>query len=601
MMPRMRTIVCTLALLWMVGCYSPLMRSQSPESEDLGRIAATEQDELQFIGDLTIPMGLNFVKIEGVGWVNGLNHTGSDPQPGPLRSSLVGEMQSHSVQHPETLLESDENALVVVRAYLPPGVEKGDRLDVEIVAPAKSKTTSLRGGHLLPCRLREMRLLDGAYRTGHISGLAGGTVVVDSLFYGTDDKTDETRGRILGGGQSQLARPLGLAIRGDSTVRLSAMIGTAINARFHRSDRNGRRGVATPKRDNYIELALHPRYKNNISRYMRVIRSIALRESPGERVLRIESLERQLLEPTTAARAALQLEALGDDAAHVLLKGLSSPDVEIRFYSAEALAYLDREEAAPVLAETARSESAFRWHALTALSAMDHVTAYEALNELLHVPSAETRYGAFRALRTRNAADPLVRGEYLGGEFAFHLISSNGPEMIHISKAQRPEIVIFGQHQKIVPPAFLFAGKEIVIKGLEDGRLKLTRFDVGEQEDHTEFCDATVEQMIRGIVKLHGSYSDVIEALQEARKGGYLHGKLVVNALARPDRKYYRDENGEGESGIEPASPIPNLFTDRLSEGDEKSRYLPEEIAPEEEKEDSEESFMGRMTGWFQR
>ena len=56
---------------------------------------------------------------------------------------------------------------------------------------------------------------------------------------------------------------------------------------------------------------------------------------------------------------------------------------------------------------------------------MDHVAAYEALNELLHVPSAETRYGAFRALRTRNAADPLVRGESLGGGFAYHVISSD--------------------------------------------------------------------------------------------------------------------------------------------------------------------------------
>ena len=38
----------------------------------------------------------------------------------------------------------------------------------------------------------------------------------------------------LGGGQSQISRPLGLAIRGESTVRQSAMIGTAINARFHK-------------------------------------------------------------------------------------------------------------------------------------------------------------------------------------------------------------------------------------------------------------------------------------------------------------------------------------------------------------------------------
>ncbi len=256
-----------------------------------------------------------------------------------------------------------------------------------------------------------------------------------------------------------------------------------------------------------------------------------MRETAGERVVRIESLERRLLEPTTAARAALQLEAIGDDAAHILLKGLESPDAEVRFYAAEALAYLDREEAAPVLAEAAANESAFRWHALTALAAMDHVVAYEALNELLHVPSSETRYGAFRALRTRNAADPLVRGEYLGNEFAYHVINSDGPPMIHLSKSLRSEIVLFGQNQPLVPPAFLFAGKEIMIKGLDDGQIKLTRFGIGEREDQQEICDANVDQLVRSIVTLGGSYADVMQALQEARKGGYLESKLVVNAL----------------------------------------------------------------------
>ncbi len=604
MMPRLRTIVWTLGLLATVGCNSPLMRSQSPEAEDFGHLTEDQEDDLEFVGDLTIPMGMNFKKIEGVAMINGLRHTGSDPLPSPLRTNLIGEIQSHSVAHPEKLLESDQNALVVVRGYLPPGVQKGDRFDVEVVTPPKSKTSSLRSGYLMRCRMKEMAVLGGAIRSGHVAGLARGAVVVDSLFNGTDDESDETRGRVLGGGQAQVSRPLGLAIRGESSVRQSAMIGTAVNARFHKSDQHGKSGVATPKRDNYIELAVHPRYKNNLTRYMRVIRSIALRESPGERVMRIESLQRKLLEPTTAARAALQLEALGDDAAHVLIKGLESPDLEIRFYSAEALAYLDREEAARVLTETARNEPAFRWHALTALAAMDHVVAYESLNELLHVASAETRYGAFRALRTRNAADPLVRGEFLGGEFAYHLISTDGPAMVHISKALRPEIVVFGPDQRIVPPAFLFAGKDIMVKGLPDGRLKLVRFDVGEEDGQEQICDATVDHMIRSIVKLGGSYSDVMESLQAARKSGYLEAKLVVNALARPGRKYYRNEGEASEREIRPASPVPGLFNNRLEKGEKKRRYLPDEIEAEptdEEKEESEKSFAGRMTDWFRR
>ena len=56
------------------------------------------------------------------------------------------------------------------------------------------------------------------------------------------------------------------------------------------------------------------------------------------------------------------------------------------------------------------------------------------------------------------------------------------------------------------------------------------------------------------------------------------------------------------ESAIRAANPVPELFSDRLEEGEKKRRYVPDEI-PEEpaEKDESEESFMGRMTDWFQR
>ena len=608
MMPRLSTTTWIVGLLLISGCYSPLMRWQSPESDNVALLAEEDNEEgVELVGDTTIPLGLDYRKIEGVSLVNGLNGTGGDSGPSSLRSSLISEMQSYDVRNPQQLLQSPTVSLVVVRGWLPPGVEQGDSFDVEVVVPPKSKTTSLRQGYLLKGRMREIRVLDNAVHSGHVAGLAQGPVIVDSIFGGTDDEVLETRGRILGGGQSQLTRPLGLGIRGNSTVRHAAAIGAAINSRFHKTDRNGQSGVARPKRDNYIELAVHPRYKNNIHRYVRVVRSIALKESPGERVLRTESLERRLLEPTTSARAALQLEAIGEDAAHILLKGLESSSPEVRFYSAEALAYLDREEAAKTLGWAAANISAFRWYALTALATMDHVAAYEALNELLHVPSAETRYGAFRALRSRNAADPLVRGESLGGGFAFHVISSEAAPMIHVSKSQRPEIVLFGQHQKVVPPAFLFAGKEIMIKGTEDGRLRLIRFTTGDQEDPQETCDAEVDPMIRAIVRLGGGYCEVVQALREARQGGYLDAKVVVNAMARPNRTYHGDDASEATSPDEPpirvANPVPELFVDRLETDGETAdtmpRYEPEEVSETPAEDSDTSSFMGRMRNWF--
>src|SRR5207244_1164487 len=109
----------------------------------------------------------------------------------------------------------------------------------------------------------------------------------------------------------------------------------------------------------------------------------------------LDLLERQLLDPVSCSTAALRLEAVGKDAIRVLKKGLDSKDSEVRFYSAEALAYLDDPSCAQALADSAKNEPAFRAFALAALSALNEVHASDALRDLFDVPSAETRYGAF--------------------------------------------------------------------------------------------------------------------------------------------------------------------------------------------------------------
>jgi hypothetical protein len=584
------------------------MRSSSTEDESLTAMADEEEDlGVRLVGDITLPAQLGYVKVEGVGLVTGLAGTGGDPPPSPLRSALIGEMQSHNVHQPEKLLASANNALVVVRGYLPPGVRKGERFDLEVVVPPGSEVTSLRNGYLMRARMREMRELGNVMRSGHIIALSEGNVLVESTFMSADDKFLETRGRILGGGVARVSRPLGLVLRpDDASTREASRIGAVINARFHRGRGAGKQGVAEPKRDNYVELQIPSRYKQNLARYIRVVRSIALNETAVQRAARIDLLERRLLERTSAARAALQLEAVGDDAIPALEKGLLSRETEVRFYAAEALAYLDQEQAAPVLREMAEQEPAFRWHALAALTAMDHVAAYEALSALLHVASAETRYGAFRALRTRNPADPLVKGESLGRDFSYHIVASSGPPMIHFARSQRPEVVLFGSQEFVEPPAFLFAGKQIMIKGLQDGRLKVSRFGLGTREDYQEVVAGTSDAMIRAITRLGGGYAEVLQATQEARQSGYSEAKVVVGALAHPGRRYRKDPELDGETPERPsfraANPTPNMFADPLESKANRRARLPDEIAPEPVEEDeSSPSFMGRMTGWLSR
>jgi hypothetical protein len=194
----------------------------------------------------------------------------------------------------------------------------------------------------------------------------------------------------------------------------------------------------------------------------------------------MRNLERQLLDPITSAKSALQLEAIGKDGIDVLRKGLASKNQEVRFYSAEALAYLDEPDAAPVLAQIAHEETAFRAYALCALSAMKDVAAYDQLRKLLDVSNAETRYGAFRALWTMEADDPLVRGEGLGGRFSYHVLDVAGPPMIHVTGSFRPEVVLFGRRHPLVTPVKLQAGAKIDIHAHDDEHVSVSKFTAGK-------------------------------------------------------------------------------------------------------------------------
>lgn len=564
-----RIVLCILAVVPLVGCTSSLFIS--PDNDiaiDAEKIDAKDTDGVRLIRDITTPWGTNFIVLEAPALVMGLNDTGSDPPPSPQRTALVSDMQTRNVKRPNEWLAKPNTSLVLVRGYLPPGVRKGDRFDIEVRVPRKSETTSLRNAWLMETRLREVAVLDSMLRTGHTEAKAEGQVIIDAVFQGNDDELSEVRGRVLGGAVSLTSRPLGLAVRGETnSIKTASLIGAAINARFHARRRGVKRGVATPKRDNYIELEVHPCYKHNLARYIRVVQSIALSESPAERVQRQQRLEQQLLAPSTSANAALQLEAIGKEAIPVLERAIVSKDPEVRFYTAEALAYLDGADAAGPLAEAAASEPAFRWHAIAALAAMDHPNARDALISLFDVPSAETRYAAFRALRTKNPMDPLVRGEQFGDHFTYHTVNTSGPTMVHCARSKRPEIVVFGKDLRLQPPGFLYAGKDIMLKAAGQDRIKVIRFDLGE-EDREEYCSTRLDDVVRTIAKTGGDYGAVLQCLHDAQRRDYLDTRVVVDALPRKGRVYKRETTDEGNYERHAASPLPEMFTNLLTSGD---------------------------------
>ncbi len=605
-LPTQLIVTLLMATLAAAGCSSPLFRGQSPDPTvagdpvDAGDSSDDEQ-RVRLVGDLASPYGTAWLFVESVALVTQLPGTGSDPPPSPMREQMIKEMQTHDVKQATTTLASPQTAMVLVRGQIPPGAQKGDTFDVAVVNPPRSKTESLRGGFLMQSRMREHMVLGNAMREGHVVALAKGEIIVDAFFDDADNPANEVRGRALGAGIVQRSRPLGLYIVDDyASVRTSAAIGAAINLRFHHFDHGTKKGVANPTRDNVVELAVHPRYRNNLGRYLTVIRNIPVVKSQKLLIDRVRVLERMLLEPTTSQKAALQLEAIGEDGVPALRLGALSPDPEVRFYSAESLAYLDDTDAAEPLYHAARDERAFRWRALAALSTLNSFQAQEYLEKLMNSSSAETRYGAFRALRERNPRDPMVRGELLDKKFRYHVVGTTGESMIHFSRSRRAEVVVFGQDIRIHPPEFLFAGKEILIKREDNETLRLSRFAVDGEDVHLT-CSTKLDDMVRAIVQLDGGYAEVFAAVKEAKARGLLDARLEVDALPHPNRRFNRQEDDAEVTEPEPrfhvTNPIPDLFIDRLSEEHEDSdEEDADEPAEFDEPERTKPGFFDRMT-----
>lgn len=560
-----RQALSALALLC-AGCAELDLQLPSPEEKARKKRQKNARDALrgekghsQLLGDYLSVRGLTATVVEGIGMVSNLNGTGGDPPASSYRTELLEDMKRREIKDPNQIIADSSTALVLVRAYLPPLINRHDKIDVEVLLPPGSEATSLQGGVLMECELTEKAYAQGrGVLKGHRMAVAHGPVI--AIPDGKRGKESRS-GRIPGGATyAGLDQNLSLLLRPDyHSVRMTQTIAQRIGRRFHDYNESGQRvPLAKPKTDSRIELILHSRYRDNYPRFLQCISHIRLRETPVERRLRLERLREDLLTGPTAEMAALQLEGVGRDAIPVLLEGLDSEDLEVRFHSAQALAYLGESEAASALGEAADKEPAFRVFALAALAALGGIDAVSELRELLNHESLETRYGAVRALSTIDEDDPSIRGEEADRGFTLRVVNSTGKPMIHMTQRRKAEFVVFGADQEFQPPMIVSAGRHFIIKG-EPGKplVTISRFVEGRDVLRTT-VPARVADVIHELGQLQASYPDVVQMLLEAERQHNLPGELGIDELPRPGRIYTRSSGDDGAVGNEGSAP--NLF-----------------------------------------
>ncbi len=222
---------CGIATLGLSGCAwwdGLTMRSQSPEEKP------AEDTHARLVGDFASATGMQLARSEAIGMVTGLRGTGSDPTPSPERAALLEEMQKRDVANPNGLLASGNVSLVIIQGILRPGIQKGDRFDIDVRVPSQSETTSLRGGYLLQTWLTETAVLGNQVRKGEELASAKGPVMVDPKADPKTNKVAMCRGRILGGGMLLEIAAAGAGAHARTPERQNqSRMANAINKRFH--------------------------------------------------------------------------------------------------------------------------------------------------------------------------------------------------------------------------------------------------------------------------------------------------------------------------------------------------------------------------------
>lgn len=520
------------------------------------------------IGNLAgVPIGE--IRVEGVGLVVGLDNTGMDPPPSAARAKLVNDMRKAGVEHPDKWLARPSVAMVIVRATVVNGIAPSDPLDLEIDIPPASGTTSLAGGRLLMTDLAPKMATAAGEKEGKVIAFGGGPVMTGRL----GELGNLKVGRVLGGGRVKTEIPYSLVVKSERrSARTTKLVEDVIKLRFHQSDGLEMKSMAIAKSDNLLVLKVPKVYHRNQSRYFQVIQNLCVVENPALRSQRMAAWGKELLDPKTAGVAALKLEGLGSNAIPTLKSGLASPDPQVKFFSAESLAYLGNVDGSDALAETAANRPDFRSYALKALAAMDQSGGLMRLRALMARPDFELRYGAFDAIRSHDPYDPFLgqvsvlddgrrnaeeaedamalqvgveprksRRPARGEPFKLYVVDCEGPPLVHIAKNLRCEFVIFGKGQRLLTPVVLGAGGAILLNASEgDDRVQVSRIaqDTLDGPASRVTCSLALAEVVRNAAQLGATYPELVGILTDAFNQKNLPGPLVVDAIPLPTKTY---------------------------------------------------------------
>ncbi len=494
-----------------------------------------------------------FRRVEGYGLVIGLGKNGSTEIPPGLdeyfnkyfKKRDLGSYMKHTADiTPLKILRSGDCAIVRVIGYLPPGVRRGGRFDLEIQALPETQTKSLEGGILMPTEMFLFRAGKPLLDTGApVEAMAAGPVFISPYIDHT--KPEETAkcrdGRVIGGGEAMMTRQVKMLLYTPDHA-MCDRVARKINERYGEG-----KTYAKGADSQLLNLDIPPMFGDDVDRFTTLVLHTPVSSGAAAEKIAHDAAELMENPGTRYEDLSLLYEAMGKQYLNVVRAGYTSKNPSAAYYSARAGLRLGNDPAAEVILKVAATAGPLQLQAIEELGRHRKVVrAAPILRELLQSDDNDVRLAAYNSLLKR--VDPAITTisiDSLGGKFNVDLVPS-GKYIVYASQTNEPRIALFGQKMSLRKPVFFNSDDDLITMKAdpEDNQVLMFRkiLQTNRRSDYL-YCDFDVAAVVKTLGSkaepgpdgkcpgLGLTYSQVVTTLQGMCKQGQIPGKFVLQKL----------------------------------------------------------------------
>ncbi|MHC4636596.1 MAG: flagellar basal body P-ring protein FlgI [Planctomycetota bacterium] len=419
-------IILLLVLLVVIGCGENDKQAAFEEKLDA---KIKPNATIGSMAEINLP---DYVPVEGYGIVGGLKGSGSSECPSQLRNyfkQYIPTQLPNDRLNIEKFLNSSDTAVVSMRGLMPVAASDDQRyFDIEVVSLENTQTMSLERGWLYKAELRSA----GTSLDSKVLANGSGPVFISPPESGENNLKS---GYVLAGGIRIEDFKINIHIRKPNYTIASHIRNKLIN----RFGKNTARAMSA----GLIEIEVPDRYNKQKQRFISIVRSMYLSESPEITRQRIESLTSRLASLKEADKSEVSLEMIGKASLKSLSGLLKSEKAEVRLRAGRCMLNMGSDQGLYALRSLALDAgNPYRLDALKAITVSASRNDGSAIcRKLLRDEDTNIRLVAYEELR--KLSDPIVRRELIGGNFILEEIRNNH-KLIFVSRSGQPRVAIFG-------------------------------------------------------------------------------------------------------------------------------------------------------------